>query len=186
MQGMGVSTDLDFQTVFQILIAFEGLCVWKAEKVSSPTPVVDLKEPEPPDYKSFQSLCERFKTERKAWMLPLLAFYLFAPGIRRFIKKTGLFLARAIKCIVTRLYLALSSVLRVSPFLSIPLISCCYFFKWKFSGDQFQGGRLVLWYLSGKTCCIFCCACLNWILKKRIVVKPVAISTDGISTVPPQ
>lgn len=178
-----VATDLDFQTVFQILIAFEGLCVWKAAKISSPTPVIDLKESEPPDYKSFQSLCERFKNERKWWMIPLLAFYLFAPGIRRAIKKTGLFLAGLIKWTVTKLYLTLSSVLRISPFLSIPLISCSYFFKWKFDGDQFQGGYLVFWYLAAKVCCIFCCACLNWILQKRIAVEPVAISTDNISTV---
>lgn len=164
MQIPPVSTDLDFQTVFEIVCALEGFFVWKGHQIVRKITSARISEDCFFDERSFDGLCERLKRERE--QRGRLAFRLWWMIVWHFIKRTA---ANALACLKTffgGLFVWTHNAIRwtiqrTAP-VSVLALAFSYLLQIGFDDGVFQGGVWVFWFLVAKTGCCLLCIVMEW------------------------
>lgn len=174
----------DYQTIFQILAAFEGFSVWKVTRVFKTENDLYVL-PETFDAKTFSESCEALKNAdnkwRGIWHLivmvargAILSFWgKFRHGTRVWWWRLALYF-----------YYLLALLLRTTPLVTIPLIALSYMFQIGCENDQFCWPNIVCYFIIIKTVCYGVCFILLKILLHHETVPPPA-SVDDNNILPP-
>jgi len=167
-----VSTDLEFQTVFQILCAIEGLFVWKGAKLVGTIARAKINEEVPFDEGAFKGVLEKLASEEsnRCWRL----FKLFAMTAWYKVRKVSApaiaLIRRGFWAFLVWFHNAISRVLRWTAPISISLVAASYFLQIGCDAERFREGVWVFRFLLVKAACCVLCILLEWFYKWRIGV----------------
>jgi hypothetical protein len=178
---------LDYQTVFQIIGTFEGFSIWKgarffrggdsdinfdiSDKVDKAVIKAKIEAMMDADDENLQKEIDSFfrmlLTKKllgfatKCWMYICVAFWKFVRGVHR----------------------TLVFLLRVTPIITIPLLSLSYMLQWGCDGQTFKWKAIVCWFIAVKSVCYLICWGLASMLHSHVNVKTPG-PNDGKSIVP--
>ena len=177
----------DYQTVFQIVVAFEGFSIWKGAKVYKAKEFTNIGSIQlnELDEVAYAQLCNELKGGKKRFRTLLkIAWMLVKHGCRRLKNKTWRSLVISWWWCVRRFHKMLVFILRATPIFTIPALSLSYLMQWGCTSNEFHGGAYVTWFLLLKTGCYFLCWCLAQLLLWHIRVKVPA--ADDLGIIPPK
>lgn len=164
MQVPSVSTDLDFQTVFEIVCAIEGFFVWKGSQIVRKITSARITEDCFFDERYFDGLCERLKRERE--QRGRLALRLWWMIVWHFIKRTATKAIACLKSVFGSLFVWTHNAIRwtiqrTAP-VSVLALAFSYLLQIGFDDGVFRGGVWVFWFLVVKTGCCLLCIGMEW------------------------
>ena len=123
-----------FQTVFEIVVAVEGLSIWQGRFLDGRRSFVGLERPAF-DAARHNALCDEAR-EHPERLLPALR--LFAAGVWRRLRGPWLHVRRALGWLFYMVYKALAFLLRASPLVTVPFLAVSYLAQWHCRGDDFD------------------------------------------------
>lgn len=170
---------LPFQTVFGIVVAIEGLSVWKGETIDGRSSFAGLEAPVVNNAKH-DALCEEVRRHPGS-MLALLklnaaALWLWVKGAARCL------LRLAIKALLA-LYRVSVSVMRGSPFVTVPALSFCYLRQWHCTREDIDIADWVLWFVGVKFVACVCCFLTSKVLASSTEVPASSVDQGSIAKV---
>lgn len=168
---MPVTDNLDYQTIFQILVAFEGFSVWKGTTFCNPKNDqnigIDLYEKLQGG--EFADRCEALKTSKeKLKDIFRLGIMVVWSGAKE--------LWFRVKCVwiwrfLRWVYATVGLALRLTPFVTIPALAYAYIYQFRCDGLTFKNGIWVLYFILVKIVCYALCAGLSYLLAKHLEIK---------------
>lgn len=162
---------LNFQTVFEIVVAIEGLSIWQGRHLDGRREFTTLDKPEV-DIARHEALCDEVRGHPENFIASLKVPW---ASICFFAKKAGRWFVRFVTSIPYLLYRGLAWLLKISPFVTIPALAVCYLRQWDCSKDDCGFGSVVFWFIVGK-----CVAYLYCLASGRRYAEKKKVSTESV------
>lgn len=179
-----VGDNLNFSTVFQFVVVFEGFAIWKGARffnvVVAP---IDIALSVSDDEEDWEKKCEDLKkSQHRGKDIGSIIWMWLSRKFAACYRKCLLLLSYWWWMLIHGVHNALVGFIRFSPCVTIPGLAFLYMFQIGCNDTTFSWGRLVWYYFLAKFCCYIFLNRLASILVKHFQVEVSA--SDNVNILP--
>ena len=181
------ASDLDYQTVFQIVATFEAFSVWKGARAFKTDAFTNIGGGDMPifDENTFRTACEELKDgAHKIRQVYAIGKMLLKHSLRCARHRAFRSFSFCFWAFVSTAHRFLVVTLRATPIFTIPLLSLSYLLQCGCSGTEFRSVAIVVWFIAIKTFCYLVCWLFATMIIRHIRVKAPSSDEQGIDPAP--